>query len=216
MTATADDATRAPDITAVVLAGGRATRMGGVDKGLVAFRGQALAARIGAALAAQTAQVAEVLINANRNRAQYRQLGYRVIEDRLPGHQGPLAGMHAALLAAAHPWLLTMPCDGPFVAADYAAKMRAAADAAAAPLAVAHDGARLQPVYALIHRDLASDLAEFLQSNERKIDRWHARHPFATADFSATPAMFTNINTTAQLTELESGADDDSGWAAEG
>lgn len=192
------------DITAVVLAGGRATRMGGVDKGLVAFHGRPLAAGIGAALAAQTA-VAEVVINANRNRASYRQLGYRVIEDRMPDHQGPLAGMQAALSAAAHAWLLTIPCDGPFVAADYASRMRAAAIDAGAKLAVAHDGARMQPVYCLIHRDLAADLEQFLQSDERKIDRWHARHDFVTVDFSDSPAMFTNINTVEQLAELESG-----------
>lgn len=192
------------NITAVVLAGGRATRMGGVDKGLVLFRGRPLAARIGELLAAQTA-VAEVVINANRNRAQYRRLGYRVIEDRLPGHQGPLAGMHAALVVAAQPWLLTIPCDGPFVAAHYAARMRDAAGAAGAQLAVAHDGARAQPVYCLIHRDLAADLEQFLQSDERKIDRWHARHDVVTVDFSDAPGMFTNINTAEELAELESG-----------
>lgn len=197
-------AERAPDITAAVLAGGRATRMGGIDKGLMPFRGRPLAARIGAQLAAQAA-VAEVVINANRNLDAYRQLGYPLIEDRLPGHQGPLAGMHAALLAAAQPWLLTAPCDGPFIAADYAAKMRAAAADAGAPLAVAHDGVRAQPVYALLHRDLAADLADFLRGDERKIDKWLARHACATADFSAAPAMFTNINTAAQLAELESG-----------
>lgn len=195
---------RAPDITAAVLAGGRATRMGGIDKGLMPFRGRPLAARIGAQLAAQAA-VAEVVINANRNLDAYRQLGYPLIEDRLPGHQGPLAGMHAALLAAAQPWLLTAPCDGPFIAADYAAKMRAAAADAGAPLAVAHDGVRAQPVYALLHRDLAADLADFLRGDERKIDKWLARHAFVTVDFSSSPEMFTNINTAAQLAELESG-----------
>jgi len=193
----------AGNITAVVLAGGRATRMGGVDKGLVVFRGRPLAAGIGAALAMQTA-VAEVVINANRNIAKYRGLGYRVVEDRLPDHQGPLAGMHAALLSATGPWLLTIPCDGPFVAGDYAQRMHAAAIDAGAKLAVAHDGARMQPVYSLIHRDLSDDLEQFLQSGQRKIDKWHARHAFATVDFSATPEMFTNINTAEELAELES------------
>jgi len=192
------------NITAVVLAGGRATRMGGVDKGLVVLRGRPLAAGIGAALAMQST-VAEVVINANRNIAKYRRLGYRVIEDRLPDHQGPLAGMHAALLAAAQPWLLTIPCDGPFVAGDYAQRMHAAAIDAGAKLAVAHDGARMQPVYSLIHRDLSDDLEQFLQSGQRKIDKWHARHAFATVDFSATPEMFTNINTEERLAELERG-----------
>jgi len=189
-------------VSAVVLAGGRATRMDGADKGLVAFRGRPLVARICEAL---RPQVAEVMINANRNRERYRQFGHRVIKDRLPGHQGPLAGMHAALLAARHPWLLTIPCDGPFVAADYAARMRAAATAADVLLAVAHDGVRTQPVYSLIHRSLADSLERFLRGGERKIDLWHEQHAFATVDFSADRHLFTNINTPQQLAGLQAG-----------
>ncbi|MGI9309943.1 MAG: molybdenum cofactor guanylyltransferase MobA [bacterium] len=190
-------------LSAVVLAGGRATRMGGDDKGLILFRGEPLAARIRDALATQAA---EVLINANRNLAAYRRLGCAVVTDRLADHQGPLAGMHAALAAAAHPWLLTIPCDGPFVRADYAATLLAAAEREGVRLAVAHDGARAQPVHSLIHRDLADSLEQFLHSGERKIDRWHAQHRFALADFSTDPLMFTNINTREQLAELERSA----------
>ena len=188
------------DVSAVVLAGGRATRMGGKDKGLLVFRGKPLAAQICAALAPQ---VAELLINANRNFALYEKLNYPVIRDQLTDYQGPLAGMHAALCQAAHPWLLTIPCDGPFVCADYASRMLAAVDEKKLLLAVAHDGERMQPVYSLIHRDLADSLERFLQSAERKIDRWHAQHTFATVDFSDEPSMFININTPQQLAELE-------------
>ncbi len=95
--------------------------------------------------------------------------------------------MHTALLEAAHPWVLTIPCDGPFVADDY----------------VAHDGERMQPVYSLIHRDLARNLEKFLSTGERKIDRWHEQHAFATVDFSENQSMFVNINTPQQLAEIE-------------
>ena len=187
-------------VSAVVLAGGRATRMGGKDKGLLVFRGKPLAAQICAALAPQ---VTELMINANRNFASYKKLNYKVIRDQLADYQGPLAGMHAALCQATHPWLLTIPCDGPFVCADYASRMLAAADEKKAPLAVAHDGERMQPVYSLIHRDLADSLERFLQSDERKIDRWHAQHTFATVDFSDYRSMFVNVNTPQQLAEIE-------------
>ena len=187
-------------LSAVVLAGGRATRMGGVDKGLIRFLEEPLAVRICAAL---EPQVTELMINANRNLEQYRRLGYKIVEDKLADYQGPLAGMHAALLEAAHPWLLTIPCDGPFVCADYAARMLDAANAQNAALAVAHDGTRAQPVYSLIHRDLAGSLEQFLRSDERKIDRWHGQHAFAEVDFSGDETMFTNINTPEQLAELE-------------
>lgn len=187
-------------LSAVILAGGRATRMGGADKGLIQFQGTPLVARICAAL---KPQVAELMINANRNLDPYRQLGHKVVEDRLTDHQGPLAGMHAALLEAEHPWLLTLPCDGPFVCADYARRMLDAAGEQNVRLAVAHDGERAQPVYSLIHRDLARSLAQFLSTGQRKIDRWHAQHAFATVDFSADPSMFVNINTPQQLAEIE-------------
>ncbi len=187
-------------LSAVVLAGGRATRMGGADKGLICFQGTPLAAQICAAL---EPQVAELMINANRNLERYRKLGHKVVEDQLADHQGPLAGMHAALLEAGHPWLLTIPCDGPFVCNDYAARMFDAAKNQTARLAVAHDGQRAQPVYSLIHRDLAGSLINFLQSGERKIDRWHAQHAFATVDFSDAQSMFVNVNTPQQLAELE-------------
>ena len=192
-------------VSAVVLAGGRATRMGGTDKGLMMFQGEPLAAKICAAL---EPQVAQLIINANRNLERYRQLGYKVIADKLTGHQGPLAGMHAALRSTEYPWLLTIPCDGPFVCADYARRMLAAADQQNTRLAVAHDGERAQPVYSLIHRDLADSLEQFLRSGERKIDRWHAQHPFAEVDFSKEQSMFVNINTPEQLAEIEARTED--------
>lgn len=187
-------------LSAVVLAGGQATRMGGADKGLLQFLGKPLVARICNAL---KPQADELMLNANRNLQQYRQLGYLVVTDELDDYQGPLAGMHSALLAAEHNWLLTIPCDGPFVATDYAAKMLAAAHANKVYLAVAHDGTRLQPVYALLHRKLATSLTHFLQGNTRKIDAWYQQHEFAVVDFSESSAMFTNINTPQQLAELE-------------
>ncbi len=200
-TPTAPTAPAAPAaLSAVILAGGRATRMGGADKGLIEFLGEPLAARI---CAGMESQATELMINANRNLDRYRQLGCKVVEDQLPGHQGPLAGMHAALAAAKYPWLLTIPCDGPFVHPGYARIMHTAAREQNVRLAVAHDGTRMQPVYSLIHRDLAPSLEQFLATGERKIDRWHAQHPFATVDFSAEPSMFININTPQQLAEME-------------
>ncbi|MGR3983954.1 MAG: molybdenum cofactor guanylyltransferase [Gammaproteobacteria bacterium] len=187
-------------LSAVVLAGGRAMRMGGIDKGLRDFRGRPLVARICAEIAPQ---VAEVLINANSNHAAYRAFGCAVIADQLRGRLGPLAGMHAALLAAAHPWLLTLPCDSAFVRPDYAARMLAAARAQNTQLAVAHDGARMQPVFSLLHRDLAAGLGEFLRAGGRKIDKWHAGHACAAADFAGELRMFINANTPQEWAEME-------------
>ena len=188
------------ELSAVILAGGRARRFGGVDKGLLHFQGEPLVARICNAL---RPQVTEIHINANRNLETYRQFGYPVIADQLADNQGPLAGMQTALLQTTRPWLLTVPCDAPFMAADYAARMLHAAAGRGVTLAVAHDGDRLQPAHALLHRKLAADLTEFLRQGERKIDRWYARHNFATVDFSDQPRMFINLNTARQLAEIE-------------
>jgi len=186
-------------ISAVVLAGGRATRMGGQDKGLIKIAGRNIVTRITRQL---STQVEEIVINANRNLEQYAELGYPVVSDKMDDYQGPLAGMAAAFSIIRHQWLLTAPCDGPYIAADYCVRMLAQAKKDCSKIAVATDGNRLQPVYALIHRDLIGSLNDFLQSDERKIDRWYQQHSFTQVAF-ADDEMFTNINTPQQLEEVE-------------
>ena len=188
------------NITGVILAGGRATRMGGQDKGLIEIGGKTIVERIAHQL---STQVPIVLINANRNVDRYQEFGHSVVADELEHYQGPLAGMATALKSIESEWLLTVPCDGPFVADDYALKMMQAATGQSVRLAVATDGKRLQPVYALINKSLASSLDAFLQSGERKIDRWYAQESYASVSFRAQAQMFTNINTPEQLREAE-------------
>ena len=190
------------EISAVILAGGRATRMGGQDKGLLEHQGQTFAERIATAFASQ---VSEVIINANRHMERYGALGHRVVSDQLEDFQGPLAGMYSGLMAANTPWIITAPCDGPFVSESYVSKMIEAADNGNQQLAVASDGDWLQPVYALIHRDLAESLLGFLDSGERKIDRWYRSVGFVEVIFDDDDGerMFTNVNTPEQLAELQ-------------
>lgn len=183
-------------ITGVVLAGGRARRMGGQDKGLLTLAGQPLASH---AVRRLSPQVSEVLISANRNLPAYEAFHCRVIRDRLGPYYGPLAGMLAAMNAVVTPLLLTVPCDSPWLPARYAQRMYAALLAHRAELSVAHDGQRLQPVFALLNTRLKASLQGYLEAGGRKIDRWYAAHTMALADFSDEPAMFRNINTPADL-----------------
>jgi molybdenum cofactor guanylyltransferase len=188
--------TRAPEmrleaITGVILAGGQARRMGGRDKGLVAFRGRPLVEWVVAALGPQVAALA---VNANRNREAYEALGYPVIADQIEGFQGPLAGFASAMAASSTPWIVTVPCDGPFLAPDLVERLCAAMQGAGAEIAVATDGKRMQPVYALLPVALAPSLQAFLAAGERKIDLWYARHKVALADLSDRPESFANIN----------------------
>jgi molybdopterin-guanine dinucleotide biosynthesis protein A len=178
-------------ITGVVLAGGQARRMGGQDKGLVTFRGRPLVEWVIAALAPQ---VAALVVNANRNQQAYEALGYPVIADQIEGFQGPLAGFASAMAAAGTPWIVTVPCDGPFLAPDLVERLCAALEREGAEIAVATDGKRMQPVYALLPVALAPSLHAFLAAGERKIDLWYARHHVALADLSDRPESFANIN----------------------
>jgi molybdopterin-guanine dinucleotide biosynthesis protein A len=187
-------------ITGVILAGGRAERMGGQDKGLLLLSGQPM---IGYALRALRPQVAAVLINANRNLAVYQALGCQVVSDSKGSFCGPLAGMLAALEFIISPYVLIIPCDSPLLPADYACRMYAALAQEEAELSVAWDGQRLQPVFALLKAGLRASLQHYLDSGERKIDRWFARHRMARADFSDNPTMFHNINTLEELARLE-------------
>jgi molybdenum cofactor guanylyltransferase len=180
------------DITAVILAGGQGRRMGGQDKGLLEIDGRPLAAIL---IEQLERQGVDIVINANRNHERYRQFGYPVISDQLQDYQGPLAGFASAMTAVDSAWILTLPCDGPLLADDYVARFIEACEREQAPVLVADDGERLQPVHALIRTDLLPSLNRFLDSGDRKIDRWYAQHDFARVDFSDCADMFRNINT---------------------
>jgi molybdopterin-guanine dinucleotide biosynthesis protein A len=187
-------------VTGVILAGGRATRMGGMDKGLVPISGRPMIAWV---IDALRPQVAEVLINANRNHDRYGEFGSKVIDDGDGEFRGPLAGMASGMRAAATPWIAVVPCDSPLIHGALVARLYEAAVSSGSRIAAAHDGERLQPVFALLACDLLSDLAGYLDDGERKIDRWYARHRFASVDCSDVQASFANINAPEDKRSLE-------------
>lgn len=200
------------DITGMVLAGGRGSRMGGIDKGLQPYQGHALALH---ALRRLQPQVGSCLINANRNLETYAQWGVPVVSDTVADFPGPLAGFACGLAHCTTPWLLTVPCDSPRFAPDLAARMADTASATGARIVLAcgpemgRDGQtaiRPQPVFALLHTSVLDDLHQFVAEGGRKIDAWTARHPQALCHFDAPtddPHAFANANTLAQLQHLE-------------
>ncbi len=172
------------DLTGMVLAGGEGRRMGGRDKGLEPFAGLPL---VGHVVKRLEGQVAELLINANRNADAYRFFADRVIADVVMdgaegGFKGPLMGIYSGLQAAKTPWLLVVPCDSPALPDDLVARM--VQGIGQHDIAVAFDGERLHPVVALLRTSLADDLAATLAEGERKIDRWYARHAWCKVDMS--------------------------------
>lgn len=191
------------DITGLILAGGRGSRMGGVDKGLQTHAGVPLALH---ALLRLAPQVGATLINANRNLAAYESMGVPVWPDALPDYPGPLAGMLAGLEHAETAWLVTVPCDTPNFPADLVDRLAAAADEQGADIAMAatrEDGAvQVQPVFCLLRTELLEDLVAFLHAGERKIDRWTARHRCVQVIFEDADAFF-NANTLDELQRLQ-------------
>ena len=189
-----------PSITGLVLAGGRATRMGGMDKGLVELAGRPMIAHVLARLAPQ---VDQILVNANRNVDRYAAFGWPVVPDTDTGFLGPLAGLVAGLRASETPLVLTVPCDAPRLATDLTGRLYAALERDAAEIAVAFDGEWLQPVFMLVHRQVLASLEAFLAGGGRKIDRWFEQHRLARADFSDHKESFVNVNDPAERDALE-------------
>lgn len=188
------------EITGVILAGGKGRRMQGKDKGLIELNGKLLIQHVISAIAPQ---VGQLVINANRNLQDYADLGYPVVRDSMADYQGPLAGFLATMDSVDTQELVTVPCDGPSLPGDLVQRLVAEREQAAADIAVAHDGRRLQPVYALLPTRLKHDLKAFLDAGGRKIDLWYARHNVVQVDFSDSAEAFVNINTPQDREELQ-------------
>jgi len=193
------------DITGMVLAGGRGSRMGGVDKGLQNYRGMPLALH---AMLRLAPQVGEVMINANRNLAAYESMGVPVWPDVLPDYPGPLAGWLTGLERCTTPYLVTVPCDTPGFPVDLVERLArelARADAEIAMVATRQDSeTHLQPIFSLIQSSLLEHLTQAVQAGERKVARWAKQRRFIEVVFEEGAAFF-NANTLDELRQLQSG-----------
>jgi molybdenum cofactor guanylyltransferase len=194
----------ASDITGLVLAGGRGSRMGGADKGLQPHLGVPLALH---ALLRLAPQVGATMINANRNLAAYEAMGSPVWPDALPDYPGPLAGFLSGLERCETPYLATVPCDTPNFPADLVSRLAAALEEADADIAIAAtpepDGSQqVQPVFSLIKATLLESLVRATTAGERKIDRWVKQQANVEVLFDDADAFF-NANTLAELQSLQ-------------
>jgi molybdenum cofactor guanylyltransferase len=195
------------DVTGLVLAGGRGSRMGGVDKGLQNFRGMPMAMFTLMRLAPQ---VGEMMVNANRNLAAYESFGVPVWPDSLTDYAGPLAGFLTGLEHCETPYLVTVPCDTPLFPQDLVARLAEGLEREDAEIAMAaarEDGKlRTQPVFSLFKRELLESLVRFTHEGGRKIDAWTGQHRTAVVAFDRptdAAGAFFNANTLAELHRLE-------------
>ncbi|HMH16964.1 MAG TPA: molybdenum cofactor guanylyltransferase MobA [Burkholderiales bacterium] len=187
-------------VTGLILAGGKGSRMGGVDKGLQNFRGKRLVDHVYERLAPQ---VGGVIINANQNHEEYKTFGVRVVSDAIGGFAGPLAGLHAGLSISKRSFLASVPCDSPFLPADLIERLYERIDETGAELAVAKTGDQPHPVFSLMRRGVLDHLADFLKEGGRKIDTWYATLNVVEVAFDDEADAFSNFNTLEELAANE-------------
>ncbi|EFH8966581.1 molybdenum cofactor guanylyltransferase MobA [Escherichia coli] len=181
-------------ITGVVLAGGKARRMGGVDKGLLDLNGKPLWQHVADAL---MTQLSHVVVNANRHQEIYQAGGLKVIEDSLADYPGPLAGMLSVMQQEAGEWFLFCPCDTPYIPPDLAARLNH--QRKDAPVVWVHDGERDHPTIALVNRAIEPLLLEYLQAGERRVMAFMRLARGHAVDFSDHKDAFVNVNTPEEL-----------------
>ncbi len=188
----------------VILAGGRATRMGGGDKGLLPLGNVALLDRVIARLSPQVAQLA---LNANGDAARFDAVGLPVLPDSVDGFVGPLAGVLAGLdwgASQGADTIVTAAADTPFFPADLVPRLQLAAEGMAAPLALAASANGRHPTFGLWPVALRDDLRTALAGGVRKVVLWTDQHGAATAEFpGADPDPFFNVNTPEDLAQAE-------------
>jgi len=178
-----------PALTVAILAGGAASRLDGRDKGLEPLAGKPMIEWVVAACPPS----AELVIVANRNLDEYAHYG-RAVADTEPGFPGPLAGVASALGAATTSRVLTLPVDCPDAPPDLAERLAIALDAGNASAAVAHDGERRQPLFALYRSGLAAAATAGAKAGQG-VWEWQESIRAVEVDFAHRRRQFHNLNT---------------------
>ena len=186
-------------ISAIILAGGRATRMNGLDKGLVCLQKKPLVQYV---IERITPQVDEVLLNANREIAQYETFNLPILQDGNSDFMGPLAGFNLGLTHGKHDFLLTLPCDSPLIPHDIASRLMKALIEQDADIAVAKSGGYAHPVFSLMKKSVLPSLTNYLEQGERKVSTWQKSLNYIEVEFDDCDDAFVNVNTFEELEAL--------------
>ena len=188
-------------ISVIILAGGRATRMGGIDKGLILLQNKPFIAHV---ISRLQPQVDEIIINANRKIAQYKVFGLPVLKDENDEFIGPLAGFSLGLQHAKHDLVLTVPCDSPFLPLNLAEKLLNSMLETRMDITCASSDGNAHPVFCLMKKSVLPSLQYYIESGERKVSAWQKSQKYIEVDFSDCSEAFTNLNTFDDLADLES------------
>ena len=178
------------EISAVILAGGKGSRMGGKDKGLIEFRGLALIAHV---VNVVKIRVNQIFISANRSLDDYSKYG-KVIVDDLEDYQGPLAGISKALKVCSSNYLLVLPCDSPMIDLTLIDALIGRMESSESDICVAHDGTIMHATFALMKSNLNESLDKFLDDGGRKMALWYRQQYTERVDLSSHLELLTNLN----------------------
>lgn len=195
------------EVTGVLLAGGRSSRMGGREKALLDIGGKPMLLHV---LTRLRPQVGRIVINANGDPARFSGYCLPVVADDIEGYAGPLAGLHAGMAWARTEtpdakFIASVPVDSPFLPLDLVARLKAALIAADAPCAIAASGGERHPVAGLWRVELLKAVSESLAQNVRALHRFADSHASAVAEFgpvdvgNAKVDPFFNVNAPADL-----------------
>jgi len=187
-------------VSAIILAGGRATRMNGIDKGWALLNQRALISHV---ISRLSPQVDDIMINANRELDRYAALGYPVWSDSYPDFVGPLAGISLGLQHSKHEHVLSVPCDCPLLPADLAQRLLSGLNEHKAEIAVASCHGRSQPVFCLCKKNVLPTLHAYLQQGHRRVSDWQKSLAYVEVDFTDKERAFINLNTADDLAALE-------------
>jgi molybdopterin-guanine dinucleotide biosynthesis protein A len=178
------------EISAVILAGGMGSRMGGKDKGLIEFRNLPL---ISYTASVAKDRASQIFISANRSLEDYSKYG-KVIEDDLEGYQGPLAGISKALKVCTSNYLLVLPCDSPMIDVTLIDSLIERMESSECDICVTHDGQRMHATFALMKSNLNESLDQFLAEGGRKMALWYRQQQTERVNVSSHLELLTNLN----------------------
>lgn len=186
-------------VSAIILAGGRATRMNSLDKGLIRLQKKPLVQYV---IERVMPQVDEILLNANREIEQYKTFNLPILQDDNPDFIGPLAGFSLGLKHCRHDCLLAAPCDSPLIPADLVARLMKALLENGADIAIAKSGGYNHPVFCLMKKSVLPSLTNYLEQGERKVSTWQKSLKYIEVEFNDCDDAFVNVNTFEELEAL--------------
>jgi molybdopterin-guanine dinucleotide biosynthesis protein A len=183
-----------PTITAIILAGGKAERMGNADKGLVIYQDKPLIKHV---IESIEPQVQKIVVNYNRNETEYQNLQFPTAKDPNSDYRGPLEGILSCRHLVKSEYIFVVPCDMPHLPANVVSLLFK--ELHKTDLCVVHDGIRMQPLVFVGKTQLLDSIEEYLDNGGRSVHKWVSSKDHVVVDFSRAQAAFWNINEESQL-----------------